>query len=78
MEIAEERAYRADWREAEARPAVPSSLPGIESPSLVELLHMTREVWDRWTRWDYSRPGRVARIPVEPPGGSWVAESSMV
>ncbi|MGK7311831.1 MAG: tRNA epoxyqueuosine(34) reductase QueG [Candidatus Longimicrobiales bacterium M2_2A_002] len=44
-----ERDYRLDWR-AEDRPDVPEDLPGTESPSLAELMRMTREEWDAWTR----------------------------
>lgn len=50
MQITGERDYRADWREAEDRPDVPADLPGTESPSLVDLMRMTREAWDVWTR----------------------------
>lgn len=41
---------RAGTPDALARPEVPGDLPGTESPSLVELMRMSREDWDRWTR----------------------------
>jgi epoxyqueuosine reductase len=50
VQITGERDYRPGWREAEDRPEVPEGLPGTESPSLVELMRMTREEWDVWTR----------------------------
>lgn len=50
VQITDERDYRPDWRQAEDRPEAPSELPETESPSLVDLMRMTREEWDRWTR----------------------------
>ena len=50
VRVTDERDYRPNWREAESRPEVPSGLPGTESPSLIDLMRMTREEWDRWTR----------------------------
>ena len=50
MPLTAERDYRPDWREAADRPEAPDDLPGTESPSLVELMRMTREEWDVWTR----------------------------
>ena len=44
------RPISPDWRAAEHRPGVPEDLPGTESPSLVELMRMTREEWGVWTR----------------------------
>ena len=50
VQLTKERDYRAEWREAEDRPEAPGDLPGTESPSLVDLMRMTREEWDAWTR----------------------------
>jgi epoxyqueuosine reductase len=50
VQITSERAYQPDWRAGEDRPEVPEDLPGTESPSLVELMRMTRKQWDVWTR----------------------------
>jgi len=49
-QLTDERDYNAGWRETENRPEAPADLPGTESPSLVELMRMTREEWDVWTR----------------------------
>jgi epoxyqueuosine reductase len=50
VQITDERDFRPDWRQAENRPQVPGDLPGTELPSLVELMRMTQEEWDVWTR----------------------------
>lgn len=50
VQITMERDFSADWREAAERPKVPANLPATESPSLVELMQMSREQWDVWTR----------------------------
>src|SRR5690606_8333596 len=42
VQVTSERDYQPDWWEAEDRPDVPADLPGTESPSLVELMGMTR------------------------------------
>lgn len=75
VEIAKERDYRADWREAENRPEVPSGLPGTESPSLIELMRMTREEWDRWTRGSAIRRAGYAGFKrnVAVALGNWLA-----
>ena len=49
VQATKERDYLPDWREAEDRPDVPRDLPGTKSPSLVELMRMTREEWDATT-----------------------------
>lgn len=46
----EEPDYRPEWRSGPDRPEVPADLPGTESPSLVDLMRMTRDEWERWTR----------------------------
>lgn len=48
--ITEERDYRADWRDAADRPDIPEGWPGTQTPSLLELMRMTRDEWERWTR----------------------------
>lgn len=70
-----ERDYRADWREAGDRPEVPEDVPGTESPSLVELMQMTREEWDRWTRGSAIRRAGYAgfRRNVAVAIGNWLA-----
>lgn len=50
VKITRERDYRSDWREAHDRSDVPEDLPGTQTTSLVELIRMTREEWDVWTR----------------------------
>lgn len=50
VQLTGERDYRPDWRVAEDRPGVPTDLPATDSPSLVELMRMTPEEWDLWTR----------------------------
>jgi epoxyqueuosine reductase len=50
VRITTERDYRPDWREAKDRPRVPRRLPGTRAPSLVELMRLTHEEWDHWTR----------------------------
>jgi len=50
VRVTGERDYSPDWREAEDRPEAPRDLPGTESPSLIELMRMTHEEWDVWTR----------------------------
>lgn len=42
------RTSGAGWKEAPDQPEVPAGLPSTESPSLVELMRMTREEWDVW------------------------------
>ena len=60
VEITGERDYRPDWREAGDRPEAPGDLPGTESPSLVELMRMTREEWD-WVNRLIEGTGMTAR-----------------
>lgn len=45
--ITDERDYRPDWRKVADRPEAPGDLPSTESPSLVMLMPMTREEWER-------------------------------
>mgnify|MGYP006201793747 CR=1 FL=1 len=74
-EITGERDYRPDWREAEDRPDVPKGLPSTESPSLVELMRMTREEWDLWTRGSAIRRAGYAGFKrnVAVAMGNWLA-----
>ena len=80
VEIAKERDYRANWREAEDRPEVPTGLPGTESPSLIELMRMTREEWDRWTRGSAIRRAGYAGFKrnVAVAMGNWLASVDAV
>lgn len=75
VQITTERDYRADWREAEDRPDVPEDLPGTEAPSLVDLMKMTGEEWDLWTRGSAIRragyPGLKRNVAVAM--GNWLA-----
>ncbi|MGK7312911.1 MAG: hypothetical protein ACN0LA_11800 [Candidatus Longimicrobiales bacterium M2_2A_002] len=75
MKITSEPDYRPDWREAEDRPGVPAGLPGTESPSLVELMRMTREDWDAWTRGSAIRRAGYAGFKrnVAVALGNWLA-----
>lgn len=75
VEITDERDYLAEWREAEDRPEMPADLPGTESPSLVELMGMTREEWDRWTRGSAIRRAGYAGFKrnVAVALGNWLA-----
>ena len=50
VQLTPERDYRADWRDAPDRPGPSTELPGTESPPLVELMRMTREEWDVFSR----------------------------
>jgi epoxyqueuosine reductase QueG len=64
-----------DWREAEDRPDLPSELPGTVSPSLVDLMRMTREEWDVWTRGSAIRRAGYAGFKrnVAVAMGNWLA-----
>jgi epoxyqueuosine reductase len=75
VQIAEESDYHPDWREAEDRPDVRSDLPSTESPSLVELMRMTMEEWDRWTRGSAIRRAGYAGLKrnVAVAMGNWLA-----
>ena len=75
VQLTRERDYRAEWREAEDRPAVSDDLPGTEAPSLVELMRMTREEWDVWTRGSAMRRAGYAgfRRNVAVAMGNWLA-----
>lgn len=75
VQPAYERDYRPDWRAGEDRPDVPEYLPGTESPSLVELMRMTREEWDRWTRGSAIRRAGYAGFKrnVAVAIGNWLA-----
>jgi epoxyqueuosine reductase len=50
VQLTSNRDYRADRRDVEDRPEGSGDLSGTDAPSLVELMHMTREEWDTWTR----------------------------
>jgi epoxyqueuosine reductase QueG len=75
VQITMERDYRADWRETEDRPDVPEDLPGTEAPSLVELMGMTREEWNVWTRGSAIRRAGYTgfRRNVAVAMGNWLA-----
>jgi epoxyqueuosine reductase len=75
VQITGERDYRPDWRESEDRPVLPGELPGTESPSLIELMRMTREEWDVWTRGSAIRRAGYAgfRRNVAVAIGNWLA-----
>lgn len=75
VEITRERDYRGDWRTAEDRRDAPRGLPGTESPSLVELMAMTREAWDLWTRGSAIRRAGYAGFKrnVAVAMGNWLA-----
>jgi epoxyqueuosine reductase len=77
VQVTQERDYRADWREAEDRPEVPSGLPGTESPSLIELMRMTREKWDVWTRGSAMRRAGYVGLKrnVAVAMGNWLASA---
>ena len=76
MQITGEPDYRADWREAEDRPDVPEDLLTTETPSLIELMRMTRENWDVWTRGSAIRRAGYAGFKrnVAVAMGNWLAE----
>lgn len=78
MELAKERDYRSDWREAEDRPDVPDGLPGTESPLLVALMLMSSEDWDRWTRGTAIRRAGYAGFKrnVAVAMGNWLAATA--
>lgn len=75
MQITQERDYRSDWRDAEDRPEVPEDLPDTQAPSLVELMRMTREEWDLWTRGSAIRRAGYAGFKrnVAVAIGNWLA-----
>ena len=75
VEITKERDYRAGWRKAADRPEVPGNLPGTESPSLVQLMRMTHEEWDVWTRGSARRRAGYAGFKrnVAVAMGNWLA-----
>ena len=75
VQVTGERDYRPDWREAQGRPEAGPGLPGTESPSLIELMRMTREEWDRWTRGSPIRRAGYAgfRRNVAVAMGDWLA-----
>ena len=50
VQLATERDLSADWRDAPERPHVPIDLPRTEAASLVDLMRMSREQWDVWSR----------------------------
>ena len=54
---------------------MPEGLPGTESPSLVELMRMTREEWDAWTRGSAIRRAGYAGFKrnVAVAMGNWLA-----
>jgi epoxyqueuosine reductase len=75
VQITTEPDYRADTRNAKARPDPPADLPGTEAPSLVALMRMTREDWDTWTRGSAIRRAGYAgfRRNVAVAIGNWLA-----
>jgi epoxyqueuosine reductase len=75
--ITAETDYRPDWREAPDRPDVATDLPSTKSPSLVELMRITREEWDRWTRGSAVRRAGYAglRRNVAVAIGNWLASA---
>ena len=50
VQIATEPDFTAGWREPAGRPHVPAGLPQTDAASLVELMRMSWEQWDVWTR----------------------------
>jgi epoxyqueuosine reductase len=75
VQVTSERDYRSDWRRAGDRPEAPECLPGTESPSLIELMRMTREEWDVWTRGSAIRRAGYAgaKRNVAVAMGNWLA-----
>jgi epoxyqueuosine reductase len=75
VQLTTEGDYRSDWRKAEDRPDVPEDLPETETPSLLELMRMTREEWDVWTRGSAIRRAGYAgfRRNVAVAIGNWLA-----
>jgi epoxyqueuosine reductase len=75
VELARERDYRPDWREAVNRPEASADLPGTKSPSLVALMRMSREDWERWTRGTAVRRAGYAGLKrnVAVALGNWMA-----
>ena len=77
VELTTGRDYRPDWRDAVDRPDVPEGLPGTELPSLVDLMRMTREEWDEWTRGSAIRRAGYTgfRRNVAVALGNWLASA---
>lgn len=77
VELTKERDYWPEWREARDRPDVAAGLPGTTSPSLVELMRMRREEWDRWTRGSALRRAGYAGLKrnVAVALGNWASEA---
>ncbi|MDT8342185.1 MAG: tRNA epoxyqueuosine(34) reductase QueG [Longimicrobiales bacterium] len=77
VQVTGERDYRPDWREAGDRAEAPGDLPGTESPSLVELMRMTRDEWDVWTRGSAIRRAGYAGFKrnVAVAIGNWVTST---
>ncbi len=75
VQLTKERDYRADWREAPDRSDARKARPGTESASLVELMRMTREEWDLWTRGSAIRRAGYAgfRRNVAVAIGNWLS-----
>ena len=67
--------YRSDWRSRPDRPEPSADLPSTEAPSLVELMSMTREQWDDWTRGSAMRRAGYAGFKrnVAVAMGNWLA-----
>ena len=76
VQVTGERDYQPDWRDADDRPAAPTDLPGMESPSLIELMRMTREEWDVWTRGSAIRRAGYAGFKrnVAVAMGNWLSQ----
>ena len=66
---------RGPSRSRVAGDAGPGDLPGMESPSLVKLMRMTREEWDIWTRGSAIRRAGYAgfRRNLAVAMGNWLA-----
>jgi epoxyqueuosine reductase len=70
-----ERDYRADARGVQHRAELEEGLPGTGSPSLVELMRMERQEWERWTRGSAMRRAGYAGFKrnVAVAMGNWLA-----
>ena len=75
VQIATERDLNADWRDAPERRHVPVDLPRTEAASLVDLMRMSREQWDVWTRGSAVRRAGYAGFKrnVAVALGNWLA-----
>jgi len=71
-----DRDYSAEWRSEPHPFGVPADLPGTRGPSLVDLMVMTREDWDLWTRGSAIRRAGFAGFKrnVAVALGNWLAD----